>query len=149
MRIQFSVVCSVKKPVLCCLCSDLKYFDAHQHCVIILLYIFNSALCLRRQKLWKEIGTVLNAEKNVLFSVILAQFCLFGGKIAVEGRRWERAFDLQYMWPLDNSVDENVCAKNMQRIYHGHVVAPIPPDISGDWTSSKWVLTKYVFYFIR
>lgn len=68
---------------------------------------------------------------------MLTFFCLSAEILVTEGKRWERAYDLQYMWPLDNTVDENVCAKNMERIYHGHVVAPIPPDISGDWISSQ------------
>lgn len=71
------------------------------------------------------------------FTVMLTFFCLSAEILVTEGKRWERAYDLQYMWPLDNTVDENVCAKNMERIYHGHVVAPIPPDISGDWISSQ------------
>ncbi len=74
------------------------------------------------------------------FSLLAVTLVLLdAGHVVVAARREGRAYDLQFMWPMDNTVDENVCEKNIERIFRGHVVAPIPPDISGDWTSSRYV----------
>ena len=38
---------------------------------------------------------------------------------------------------LSSVVDADVCTRLIQQIYHGHVTAPDPPDVTGVWASER------------
>ena len=39
--------------------------------------------------------------------------------------------------PRDNALEDDQCVLTMERVYHDQVLSPIPPDLTGEWTSKR------------